>query len=301
MRSRLLLMVAVVGLATTLVAASALAGVGPTPIKASNRDEQNASGNAGYFAWTQDAAGDRDARNVWVEPTGSSAYEVGHGGRLFAGQMDPIGTVLPYQRVARGQSDLRLFDMATQQHLDLPARINSIKWEQWPALYGNQMTFIRYGAINTTLFLVTDMTTGRKIKIETIDSDRASFANLPRLNGNWLTYAICHRRGCDAYRYDIASARLRRIPNPLDLLYFAPSPDLSGTVYFERSRSGCGRSARMMKWTGAGAPTSFYRFERGTDMTGSMTFDDNAGTVTLFVDVYDCDTERGDIYSFTNP
>ncbi len=301
MRSRLLLMIGVAGLATAFMAASALAGVDPTPIKTSNRDEAYASGNAGYLAWTQDVAGDRDARNVWVHPNGSPAYEVGHGGRRFAGQMDPIGTVLPYQRVARGESDLRLFDMATQHHLDLPAGINTTKWEYWPAVYGNQMIFIRYGAVNTRLFLVTDRTTGTKIPIETIDSDRASFANLPRMNGNWVTYAICNQQTCEAYRYDIGADTVQRIPNPLDQLYFAPSPDLAGNVYFERSRPGCGRSARMMKWAGTGDPTIFYRFARDTDLTGTMTFDDDAGTITVFVDVLDCDTTRADIYSFTNP
>jgi hypothetical protein len=300
-RFRLILVIAMAGLATTLVAGSALAVVGPTPIKTGIRNQWSASGNASYFAWTQDAAGDRRARNVWVKPTASSAFQVDHRGRGFAGQMDPIGTVLPYQRVLRGRSDLKLFDMATQEHLALPAGINTEKWEQWPARYGNQLTFIRYGRVNTTLFLVTDLTIGTKLPIKTIDSELAVFANVPKINGNWVTYAICNQRGCKIYRYDIGSSLNEKIPNPLDLLYFAPSPDLSGTVYFERSRPGCGRAARMMKWTGVGDPTIFYPFERGTDMTGSMTFDDNAGTITVFVDFFDCDSGKHDIYSFTDP
>jgi hypothetical protein len=56
-----------------------------------------------------------------------------------------------------------------------------------------------------------------------------------------------------------------------------------------------------MRWNGTGNPTSVYTYAPGTDATGTSVFDDNAGTVTVYVDSFDCSTGAGDIYRFTNP
>jgi hypothetical protein len=185
------------------------------------------------------------------------------------------------------------FDLATQQHVALPAGINTAKWEQWPAVYDGQMTFVRAGRNTETLFLVTDLATGDKVALKELNARRVFCAKVPKFNGNWIR-ALCNRRGCHAYWYDIDQGLIEQIPNPLGLLYFAPAPDLSGNVYFGRSRTRCGRTVRMMKWTGAGDPAVFYSFARGTDMTGTMAFDDGLGVVTVFVDFFDCgERQRG--------
>jgi hypothetical protein len=301
MKTRMLSTMLVGIIPIVLLAPSALAGLDPTAVKTTPRDESRASGNANYFAWTRDTAGDPLDIKVWVQPTGLSPYPVDFRGKEFSGQMDPNGDTLPYTRVLNGTADIRLFDMAAQQLVALPPGINTNKWETWPARSGNRLTFVRDGRRTETLFLVTDLSTGDKIALKQLDERRATFANIPKINGNWVTWAVCNQQGCHAYRYDIDSDLTEQIPNPLGLFYFAPSPDLAGNVYFERSRPQCGRAARMMKWTGAGDPTVFYSFPRGSDMTGSMTFDNGAGMITVFVDFFDCGTGEGDIYSFTNP
>jgi hypothetical protein len=140
--------------------------------------------------------------------------------------------------------------------------------------------------------------------VKSIDASRSFFPNPPRLMGNWITYAVCTNpiTSCKAYRYNISATTTRQIPNQRHLFYFAPSADLAGNVFLERSGRNCGDSARLMKWTaGGGNPTSVYAFRRGIDMTGTSVFDDNAGTVVVYVDFYDCPTGAGDIFSFTNP
>jgi hypothetical protein len=289
-------------LALTFVATTADAGsLTPTPVKTTGRDEFIGSGNAGFFAWTQNAVGEPGEYLVWVEPSGGQPFQVTQSGVSLAGKIGQTGSLLPYHRIRHGAGDIKLFDMALMTHQPLPAGINTPASEFFPAHFGNQLTFVRRTRRALTLYLVTDLATGVKVKVRELDPDRAVFANVPNLYGNWVTYAVCNRRICDAFRYDIGMDATEKIPNPRDLLYFAPSADLAGNVYLERSGYRCGRSARMMKWTGTGNPSIFYAFDRGIDMTGSSVFDDGAGAVTVYVDFLDCATGKGDIYSFANP
>ena len=268
-----------------------------------SRREFDASGNAKYFAWTQDQADAYFQLNVWVLPTGGKEYEVrAGGGQAVSGQMDHTGSLLPYSHCSQGACDLVMFDMSTKTKQPFPAGINtSTKNELFPALYGDQMTFLREGRSAQTLYLVTDLSTGAKVALRSVDNRRATFANEPRLTGNWVTYAICNRTGCHAFRYDIAGDATTKIPNPLGKRYAAPSPDLAGNVYLESCRNRCGAHAHLMKWTGSGQPTAFYTFASGTDAAQTSVYDDGGGNVVLYVDFRDYSTGNFDIYSFTNP
>ncbi len=288
-------------LALWLIAVPALAALMPTALKVTRRNELEGTGNADYFAWTRDDPGSPRGFHVWVQPTGGAPYEVNPRGTNFVGQIDQTGSRLVYDQFPHGGGDIKLYDMASKTQVALPAGIDTAKPEFEAAVFGNQLTFIRAGRTETTLWLVTDLSTGAKIAVKVIDPSTTFFANPPHLYGNWLTYATCNRKTCAAFRYDIGGMSTLKIPNPRHLLYFAPSSDLAGNVYFERSRFGCGRAARMMKWIGSGDPTVFYSFAPGTDMTGSSVFDDGAGNVTVYVDFFDCATNGGDIYSFANP
>jgi hypothetical protein len=295
-----------VAISIVLLSADAFAAVAPTPVRTDpDRREFEGSGNADYFAWTQNQADAYFQLNVWVLPTGGEEYEVSAGGgQAFSGQMDHTGSLLPYSHCSQGACDLVLFDMSTKTKQPLPAGINtSTKNELFPALYGDQMTFLRDGRSADTLYLVTDLSTGAKFALKSIpDRRRASFASTePRLTGNWVTYSACNRTTCNAFRYDIAGDSTIKVPNPLGKLYFAPSPDIAGNVYFEGCRSRCSRHASLMKWTGSGDPTSFYSLPSGTDAAQTSLYDDGGGNVLLYVDFRIFSTGNQDVYSFTNP
>ena len=289
-------------LAAGLLAESARAGA-PTAIKTSNRDEWAPSGNASYFAWNENTRRRPRRYAVWFEPAGGGPrVKVSSGGSAFAGRMDPLGSTLPYHQVVGRSHDVRLFDMAIQDHLDLPPGINTGRQSEfWASRYGNTMTFIRCCRQGDQLFLVTDLTTGAKIVIENLNPNRIVYANTPNIQGDYVTWAACTRNECEAYRYQISTQETLQIPNPRTMLYFTPAVDLSGNVYFARSRFGCGRNVRLMKWTGAGDPTVFHALPRGVDTGSSSIYDDGGGNVTFFFDYFDCGTGNGDIYSFTNP
>jgi hypothetical protein len=298
------LAVVAVAISIVLLSADAFAAVVATPVRTdSNRREFEASGNANYFAWTQDQADAYFQLNVWVLPTDGKEYEVSAGGgQAVSGQMDHTGSLLPYEHCVHDACDIVLFDMSTKTEQPLPAGINtSSKREIFPALYGYQMTFLREGGPANTLYLVTDLSTGAKFALRSLNPRRATFSSEPRLTGNWVTYGICNRTGCHAFRYDIAGDSTTKIPNPLGKRYVAPSPDIAGNVYFEGCRSRCGAHARLMKWTGSGDPTPFYSLPHGTDVAQTSVYDDGGGNVLLYVDFRDYSTGNLDVYSFTNP
>jgi hypothetical protein len=295
-----------VAISILLLSADAFAGAVATPVRTDpSRLEFEGSGNANYFAWTQDQADAYFQRNVWVLPTGGQEYEVrAGGGQAVSGQMDHTGSLLPYEHCVHNACDIVLFDMSTKTEQSLPAGINTSRGrELFPALYDDQMTFLRDGPSADTLYLVTDLSTGAKLAIKSIpDAGRARFVSYPRLTGNWVTYSICNRTRCPAFRYDIAGDSTIKVPNPLGKVYFlAPSPDIAGNVYFEGCRSRCGAHARLMKWTGSGDPTAFYSFPSGTDAAQTSVYDDGGGNVVLYVDFRDYSTGNLDVYSFTNP
>ncbi len=293
-----------VALALLLVGSGTAFAGGPTTVVATPNDEYHGSGNADYFAWTFVRDG-HPGQFIKVKPTGGSVTTINSRGRWQSGSMDQTGSLLPYWRItgkgSSTDSDVHIYDMAAASGSPVPPNVNTNKLEYFPALSGGQMTFVREGRSTMTLWLVTDMTTGAKISVVSLDLRRAFIANAPNLMGNWVTFAVCRRSGCQAYRYDIGLASTAKVPNPQGKYYFAPSADLAGNVYFESSGANCGANAKVMKWTGTGDPTVVASFVPGQDMIGTSVYDDGAGSVTLYVDTLDCAQSDADIVSFSNP
>lgn len=299
--ARRLLGAAVVAL---VLGPSSAFAVTPTPVATTPKPEFRSSGNADYVAWTFATRRAPRTDRIRVRPAAGAAYTLNDRGRWFSGDMDQTGSLLPYYRWVQGadgvSSDVHIVDMSTRLRVAVPPNVNTAHLEYFPALSGNQLTFVRRGGGRETLWLVTDRSTGAKVEVRSVDLSRAFFANAPNLIGNWVTYAICRRSGCEAYRYDIGLGTTLTVPNPLDEFYFAPAADIAGNVYVERSGARCGTRARLMKWTGSGDPSIVYRFARGQDMTGTSVFDDGTD-VTLYTDTYGCADRAQDVVSFLNP
>ena len=304
MRSKSPILVAVFTL-LVLSGSSAFAGIlEPRPVQVTPNDEFGGVGNADYFAWTLDTPRGSDAVKVRVRPTSGSEFSLNDEGRWFVGGMNETGSLLSYYRVTGSRnltSDVHLYDMAARSRVGVPDGVNTAKFEYFPALSGNSMIFVRRGRVSATLWLIPDRSTGEKFEIKTVDSDRAFFSNAPNLLGNWLTYSLCRQAGCEAYRYDIGLRNTVTVPHETGTYSFAPSADLAGNVYFEQSGRYCGAHAKLMKWTGTGQPSMFYSFDPGRDMNGTSVYDDGAGSVTVYADVFGCNRTNQNIVSFANP
>jgi hypothetical protein len=293
----------VIVLVTSFVVIASVAQAGtlvPQPIKTGVRAQFGSTGNADYLAWTQDRAGAK-GYDVWVEPTAGAKFQVNNSGWGYSHAVDQTGALLTWTQVRHNTADVKLYDMSTMSKVALPQGINTNGWECCSGLFGNTFTFIRTTKNAFKLFLVTDLTTGDKIKVTTINRPNVDLAQSPDLYGNWVVWSTSAASGDKAYRYDIANDVIEKIPNPLDKLYYDAAADLAGNVYLVRSGNGCGASVKLMKWTGTGNPTVVYSFDNVTDVAQTSMFDDGLGTVTLFADFFDCSTYDADIYSFTNP
>lgn len=292
----------VFALVTSLVfgASVAHAGLVADPVKTGPRDQFEGTGNADYFAWTQDAAGS-NGLDVWVDPPVGASFKVDGAGTGFADAVDQTGPLLAWQLIKNNTSDVKLFDMAAIADVPLPSGINTNGWECCSGIFGNTFTFVRTTKSAFKLYLVTDLTTGDKIKFTTIHRPNLNIFGPPRLYGNWIVWSTYGASGWKAYRYDISNDLIQKIPNPLDKFYYAPSVDVAGNVYFIRSGNDCGASVRLMKWNGTGDPTVAYSFDGDIDSFSTSVFDDGLGTVTVYVDFFDCSVGKSDIYSLTNP
>jgi hypothetical protein len=287
-----------------LVASGAHAGaLVPDPVKTGAKYQVQGTGNADYFAWTQYVA-NRKGWEVWVEPTGGVKFPVNLVGDGYAGAVDQTGSMLAWQRVTNNHSDVKLFDMASLVDVPLPSGINTSRWECCSGVFGTMFTFVRITNSAFKLYLVTDLSTGAKIKFTTVDFPTVIYS-WPRLYGNWIVWSTINGSGekWRSYRYDIANDIILRIPNPLHKWNYAPSVDVAGNVYFIRSGHSCGASVRFMKWDGdlADNPVVLYSFDPGIDAQTTSVFDEGLGTVKVYVDFLDCSAGESDIYSFTNP
>jgi hypothetical protein len=286
-----------------LVASVAHAGaLVPDPVKTGARYQFGGTGNADYFAWTQDVAGS-NGWDLWVDPVVGSNFQVDGAGLGFADAVDQGTPNLAWQHIKHNRSDVKLFNMATKTNVPLPSGINTSGWEWGAGVFGSTFTFSRTTSKAFKLYLVTDLATGDKIKFATIDRAKVDIYGPPRLYGNWIVWSTISAHGWKAYRYDISNDLIRKIPNPLGKFYYAPSVDVTGNVYFIRSGNGCGASLRLMKWDGnpVDNPIVTYSFDSGIDVNYTSVYDDGLGNVKVFVDFVDCSSFNSDIYSFTNP
>jgi hypothetical protein len=289
--------------AVLLFAQTALAG-SPTPVKATNRDEFLGGSNGNFFGWTQDRAGHPKAIDAWYEPmpVGSGTPVRLNAGRdkAFAGQIDPTADEIGWQRIHRGNSDVRIYDMAGAANFPLPPGIDTSKWEWAPAVFGGQMTFARDARSGQTIYFVTNLTTGHKKAIKTTDYVHSYMFLPPRFYGNWIVYGLVTRRGWYVYEYDIALATTTKVHHPRGRFDYAPSVDLAGNIYFTRSTGGCG-GIKLMKYPLGGPAVDVYDATANQDVNDTSVYDDGAGQVLVYVAFYDCINGGDDINVFTNP
>jgi hypothetical protein len=278
------------------------AAISPTSVVATKRLEIGASSNADWLAWTQDVKDHPADRLIRILSSSGPGQTLTGPGQFFAGTVDPTGSQLAYQRVRDRHSDVHLWDLQTESEIALPDGMNTGAYEWGPSVSGGSYAFIRRSVGQFRVYLVTDLATGDKVLVDFIWRYDGAIVSSTNLQGNWLVYSKCiERRGCNVYRYDIASDVVLKVPNPDQRYEYAPSVDLSGTVYFAKSGVSCGSAVHLMKWTGSGDPTVVWAYGKGRDTGATSVYDDGAGTVTLYSDLQNCRVGSSDIIAFTNP
>ena len=280
-----------------ILAASGASATGPVGVKTSSRNEAAPAAAGPYFAWAKSRSGRPSVYDVWVEQPGQRPIRVNPANT--EGDLGGIdGTRLVYQQVRGGSSNIAFFDLASRRHSDPPPGVNTRRWEWRPVLSGDWLLYARGAPYSVSLqtVLLRNILTAEE---RTLDSLRMKNAILlpGDVTGNfavWMKCVVSPRR-CNVFRYDIAARTTTRLPNHGYFLY-GPSVTSTGTMYFGRSRRGCGSSVKLMRVTIDGKEQVLYSFSPRHDLLLTSLVELSPGSVRVYFDRVTCRTRRFDIY-----
>lgn len=244
-------LIASIALSATLAVAAV---VGPTPVKTAAANEQNPAAATDWFAWTQSPAAHPNRTSVWAEPTpidGTGAFKVNTSGRGWTGGIE--GDTLIYQRIASGNSDIKLYDLATQTAQSDPP-VNTRHWEWHPSISMDStgdrwIVFGRQNVSTGTQRVIAynlDTSATRVLQLTT----RRGASLIPgQVNGDWATWTAC-MPNCNVW-YDnlLDGSAAAKVPRPAGVTHqYASSVVDDGTVYFAKSGNGCGANVKIIRY-----------------------------------------------------
>jgi hypothetical protein len=250
-----------------LAAATALAAAVPSPVKTTARNEVVPAAGEDWFAWSRSRERTRGPFDLYAQRTGGKAFRVDR--KAYAGGID--GTTLAYQVIrgsGAGNSDLRLFDLATRRPRPLPSGINTTRWECCARISGDWLMFSRARASGTgrQLVLLRNLVTGEQRALDANQARRGA-VRAAQLNGTFAVWSRCDPYPqCRIFRYDIASGSATVLSVPAGQIPYAPSVNQFGTVYYAQRGPGCGNSVKLMKQQLSGPPELLASLPRGRDV-----------------------------------
>lgn len=284
----------------TLVGGAA-AGITSSSVKTTGANEQNPAATMSWFAWTESPADHPNRTNVWAEPRppidGADAFRVNRAGtRAWTGGIE--GNELVYQELESGDSDIRRYNLATEQPI-ANAPINTDKWEWHPSISedSNGDRWILFGRQNTSNFAqkilaynVTD-----DVMRELQATTRSRYSLVPgQVNGDWATWTAC-RPNCHIRKVNLLGESATTVPRPNSVRHqYGASIADDGTVYFVRSGAGCGANVRIMRRSG-GSSQRLIDLPDNRDIFFTYTSDELGGS-HVFYDRVACGSGAWNIY-----
>jgi hypothetical protein len=296
---------AVAGLALAMTAA--LAASTPVPVKTGPRNELAPAAGDDWFAWSRSRRQHPRQFDVFAQQTGEAPFKVNRKGTLaYTGGIDR--TTLVYQLIRGGlggRSDLRLYDLATRRQQAIPAGINTASWECCGTLAGGWILFNRGAAYtrDTQMVLLVNLATGEQRVLDVL-RNRKGLVVAGQVNGNFAVWLRCNPHPhCQIFRYDLSTASATALPVSAGRTVSDPSVNDYGTVFYGQSRTGCGRSAQLMKQPVEGPAETVTSLPEGRDV--SVTYAHRIPTkppgelvtTRIYFDVVRCKGRTRDIYS----
>jgi hypothetical protein len=296
---------AVAGLA--FAAAAALATSTPVPVKTGPRNEFAPAAGDDWFAWSQSRRHHPRLYDVFAQQTGRAAFKVNPKGTLaYTGGID--GATLVYQLIRGGlggRSDLRLVDLTTRRQQAMPAGVNTAKWECCGTMAGGWILFSRGAAYtgDTQMVLLVNLASGEQRVLDVV-RNRKGLLTAGQVNGNFAVWLRCNPQPhCQIFRYDLSTASATALPVPAGRILYGPSVNDYGTVFYGQSRTGCGKSALLIKQPVDGPAETLTSLPEGLDV--SVTYahriatrpPGNLVTTRIYYDVVRCKGRKRDIYS----
>jgi hypothetical protein len=285
-----------------VVVASAVAALTQVAVLTGVPDQITPAAAGTTLSWSRNGPFDTGPYNEYVRVGGGSIVQVnGAGTQGFGGGIS--GSTLAYQRVYKGQSDVRFYDVAAHTYSSPPVGWNTAAWEWRPTISGNLVLFGRLSGSGTTFTAkayLGDRTTGGLTLLAT-RIGRYALVYPGQVNGNYAVWMQCqdYRVACNVYRYDIAAKTTTLIPNtfPSGPDQYSPSVTTTGTVYFLHAGSACGSSVTLVRQPLGGSDTVLVTFNKGIDVNSTYV-DDTSGTPTIYYSKTSCANggNHGDVY-----
>jgi hypothetical protein len=254
------------------------------------------------MSWARNGAADTGPYNEYVQVGSGRRVQVNHTGtQAFGGGMS--GSTLVYQRVYKGQSDLRFYNVASATYPATPPGWNTASWEWRPTMSGTEVLFGRKTYIPSShswrqQIILGSLTTHQQTVIGTATATFA--AEFPgQVNGNYAVWTACSTTSCHVQEYDIATQTKTAIPTQGTPFAYDASVSSTGTIYFAHSSAGCGTNVTLNKYPLGGPTAQLVAFPKGIDL-GSTYVDDTSGTPTIYYSKSTCNTNgtltHSDIY-----
>jgi hypothetical protein len=285
-----------------VVVASAVAALTQVAVLTGVPDQITPAAAGTTLSWSRNGPSDGGPYNEYVRVGSGPITQVnGAGTQAYGGGIS--GTTLVYQRVYKGQSDIRFYDIAAHTYSSPPAGWNTSAWEWGPTVSGNLVLFGRQTGSGTTFtakVYLGDRTTGA-LTLLSSRTGRYAIAESGQVNGNYAVWWQCqdYRVSCNVYRYDIAAKTTMLIPNtfPSGPDQYRPSVTTTGTVYFLHAGSACGSSVTLVRQPLGGSDTVLVTFNKGIDVSSTYV-DNTTGTPTIYYSKFSCTNSgnHGDIY-----
>jgi hypothetical protein len=294
-------MVAGVGAAGSLVFNLDAAPLALVAVKATTAQELGPSADATHFAWSQYPRSGRGFVSLFLQETGGPRVRAnrpgthGWGGSFVGGSM-------VYQEASGRQSNLQLYDVVTGVRSPPPPGVNTLAWEWGPTMTADHLLFGRV-LINQRIdrVLLRDLGTG-----STLIVDQIRFKNglvwAGQVSGNYAVWYRCANstRRCDVRMRDIAAGTTTTIPNPGRQQY-SPAVLGDGTVYFIRSRRGCGNTVQLVRRPLGGPSKVIASVGAGRDVQRTFALQRADGTTSVYFDRIRCATRAWDVFSVLDP
>jgi hypothetical protein len=271
-------------------------------------DESTEAASTSYFAWSQNLPSKPNHYNTYVRPiAGGSRERVNpKGTKSYTVGID--GSLVVFDANRQDDSDLGLYDAATQTRPDMPDGVNTRSIEFRPTLSGEWLLFTRNSGnhveskrawAKVILFNVTT----QESRVLASGLNRRTYLVSDQVNGDWATFERCQFdqrtdefSSCNVFRYAISTEELVKIPNPGKQQY-AAAISIDGTIYMVRTGGPsvwrCGQNTKIVRYPVGGPSVTIARLS--SDALTTFATDEYAST-TLYFQKFRCDSLSGGIY-----
>ena len=233
---------------------------------------------------------------IGTEPT----LKLNRRGYGWAWSLDAATKTAGYQQDRHGNSDVKLYDWSTGTRTNPGGAVNTPRWEYEPAVSGHWLVFARLNraaAPDVRRILLANLQTNRLTELARFKGSAATGTlSAPQIDGDWVTWTSMSRRyqRSSVHRYRISTGHAERIPRPAGRFDYLSAVGPDGTVYFLRSRGGCGSGVTFESYTTGGVLTALGAMPAGRD-GGDELFaaPQPDGSASLYVDSYRCTAKPG--------